>query len=145
MIGFVAVERRAAEPVMPLHLFANRVFTSTSVIGFVVGFAMFGALAYLPQYMQCQGNLPDPSGLKLLPMMMGLLLTSIGTGQLVSRSGRYKIFPMVGTALMTGVFLLSTDGHADELLARLAVPAPRGGHRCVDASAGHRGAERGGL
>jgi DNA-binding MarR family transcriptional regulator len=112
VIGFVAVERRAAEPVMPLHLFANRVFTSTSVIGFVVGFAMFGALAYLPQYMQVvRGTSPTLSGLKLLPMMVGLLLTSIGTGQLVSRWGRYKIFPMVGTALMTaGLFLLSTMG-----------------------------------
>ena len=112
LIGFVAVERRAAEPVMPLHLFANRVFTSTSVIGLVVGFAMFGALAYLPQYMQIvRGTSPTLSGLKLLPMMVGLLLTSIGTGQLVSRWGRYKIFPMVGTALMTAaLFLLSTMG-----------------------------------
>jgi DNA-binding MarR family transcriptional regulator len=112
VIGFVAVERRAAEPVMPLHLFANRVFTSTSVIGFVVGFAMFGALAYLPQYMQVvRGTSPTLSGLKLLPMMVGLLLTSIGTGQLVSRWGRYKIFPVAGTATMTaGLFLLSTMG-----------------------------------
>ena len=110
--GFVAVERRAAEPVMPLHLFANRVFSSTSVIGFAVGFAMFGALAYLPQYMQVvRGVSPTLSGLRLLPMMLGLLLTSIGTGQLVSRWGRYKIFPMVGTAVMTvALFLLSTMG-----------------------------------
>jgi EmrB/QacA subfamily drug resistance transporter len=107
--GFVAVERRAVEPVMPLHLFANRVFTSTSVIGFAVGFAMFGALAYLPQYMQVvRGVSPTLSGLRLLPMMVGLLVTSIGTGRLVSRWGRYKIFPMVGTALITvGLFLLS--------------------------------------
>ena len=110
--GFVAVERRAAEPVMPLHLFTNRVFSSTSVIGFAVGFAMFGALAYLPQYMQVvRGVSPTLSGLRLLPMMLGLLLTSIGTGQLVSRWGRYKIFPMVGTAVMTvGLFLLSRMG-----------------------------------
>jgi len=112
--GFVAVERRAEEPVLPLHLFANRVFTSTSVIGFAVGFAMFGALAYLPQYMQVvRGVSPTLSGLRLLPMMLGLLLTSIGTGQLVSRWGRYKIFPVVGTAVMTfGLYLLSLMGTA---------------------------------
>ena len=86
--AFVAVERRAAEPVMPLHLFANRVFSSTSVIGFAVGFAMFGALAYLPQYMQVvRGVSPTLSGLRLLPMMLGLLLTSIGTGCSSSAGG----------------------------------------------------------
>jgi EmrB/QacA subfamily drug resistance transporter len=110
--GFVVAERRAAEPVLPLHLFANRVFTSTSVIGFAVGFAMFGALAYLPQYMQVvRGISPTLSGLRLLPMMLGLLITSIGTGQLVSRWGRYKIFPVMGTAVMTvGLYLLSRMG-----------------------------------
>jgi len=110
--GFVAVERRAAEPVLPLHLFANRVFSSSSVIGFAVGFAMFGALAYLPQYMQVvRGISPTLSGLRLVPMMAGLLITSIGSGQLISRWGRYKIFPVVGTALMTvGLYLLSLMG-----------------------------------
>jgi MFS family permease len=110
--AFVAVERRVAEPVVPLHLFGNRVFTSSSVIGFAVGFAMFGALAYLPQYMQVvRGVSPTQSGLRLVPMMAGLLLTSIGTGQLVSRWGRYKIFPVVGTAVMTvGLYLLSLMG-----------------------------------
>ena len=110
--GFVLVERRAAEPVLPLHLFGNRVFTSASVVGFAVGFAMFGALAYLPQYMQVvRGISPTLSGLRLLPLMVGLLLTSIGTGFLVTKWGRYKIFPVVGTALMTlGLFLLSRLG-----------------------------------
>jgi len=108
------VERRAAEPVLPLHLFANRVFSSASSAGLVIGFAMFGALAYLPQYMQVvRGTSPTASGLRLLPMMAGLLLTSIGTGQLVSKWGRYKIFPVVGTAVMTvGLFLLSLMGVA---------------------------------
>ncbi len=111
-VGFVLVERRAAEPVIPLNLFANRVFSSASVVGFAVGFAMFGALAYLPQYMQVvRGISPTLSGLRLLPLMVGLLLTSIGTGFLVSKWGRYKIFPVVGTALMTlGLFLLSRLG-----------------------------------
>jgi EmrB/QacA subfamily drug resistance transporter len=107
--GFVMVERRAAEPVLPLSLFRNRVFTAASAVGLVVGFAMFGALSYLPQYMQIvKGVSPTSSGLRLLPMMAGLLATSIGTGQLVSRTGRYKIFPIVGTAVMTlGLYLLS--------------------------------------
>jgi EmrB/QacA subfamily drug resistance transporter len=112
LAGFVAVERRAAEPVIPLHLFANRVFTSASAVGFVIGFAMFGALAYLPQYMQVvRGDSPTSSGLRLLPMMVGLLATSIGTGLLVTKWGRYKIFPVTGTAVMTaGLFLLSRLG-----------------------------------
>ncbi len=108
-VGFVLAERRAAEPVLPLHLFRQRVFSAAGAIGFVVGFAMFGALTYLPQYMQIvKGVSPTSSGLRLLPMMAGLLLTSIGTGQLVSRWGRYKVFPVIGTAVMTlGLYLLS--------------------------------------
>ncbi len=109
VIGFVVVERRAAEPVLPLHLFRQRVFSAAGAIGFVVGFAMFGALTYLPQYFQVvKGVSPTVSGLRLLPLMAGLLLTSIGTGQLITRWGRYKVFPVVGTAIMTaGLFLLS--------------------------------------
>ena len=107
--AFLLAERRAAEPVLPLRLFRNRVFTASSVVGLVIGFTMFGALTYLPQYMQIvKGASPTESGLRLLPMMAGLLLTSITTGQLVSRWGRYKIFPIAGTAVMTlGLFLLS--------------------------------------
>ncbi len=110
--GFVVVERRAAEPVIPPRLFANGVFTSASVVGFAVGFSMFGALAYLPQYMQVvRGVSPTASGLRLLPLLVGLLLTSTGTGFLVTKWGRYKIFPVIGTALMTlGLFLLSRLG-----------------------------------
>ncbi len=110
--AFVVAERRAAEPVLPLGLFRNRIFTATSAIGFVVGFAMFGAITYLPQYMQVvRGVTPTTSGLELLPMMGGLLLTSIVSGQLISRYGRYKVFPVVGTALMAvGLWLLSMLG-----------------------------------
>jgi len=109
IILFVLVERRAAEPVLPLHLFANRVFTTSSILGFVVGFAMFGAITYLPQYMQIvRGASPTQSGLDLLPLMAGLLLTSITSGLLITKWGRYKVFPVVGTALMTiGMYLLS--------------------------------------
>lgn len=109
-VVFVLAERRASEPVLPLRLFGNRVFTAASAIGFVVGFAMFGAITYLPQYMQVvKGVSPTDSGLRLLPMMVGLLATSIGSGQLISRYGRYKVFPIAGTAVMAvGLFLLST-------------------------------------
>src|ERR1700751_1367895 len=111
-VGFVLVERRGAEPVIPPRLFANGVFTSASVVGFAVGFSMFGALAYLPQYMQVvRGISPTASGLRLLPLLVGLLLPSPGTGFLITKWGRYKIFPVIGTALMPlGLFLLSRLG-----------------------------------
>ena len=119
LVAFVLVERRAAEPVLPLRLFANRVFSVSSAVGFVVGFAMFGAITYLPQYMQVvRGASPISSGLELLPLMAGLLLTSTVSGILISRWGRYKIFPIVGTALMTaGMYLLSLLGVATGTLA----------------------------
>jgi EmrB/QacA subfamily drug resistance transporter len=118
-VAFVFAERHAAEPVLPLHLFRQRVFTAAGAIGFVVGFAMFGALTYLPQYMQIvKGVSPTTSGLRLLPMMAGLLATSIGTGQLISKWGRYKVFPVVGTAMLTaGLYLLSHLGVATSTLA----------------------------
>jgi EmrB/QacA subfamily drug resistance transporter len=122
LVAFVLVERRAAEPVLPLRLFANRVFTVCSAVGFVVGFAMFGAITYLPQYMQVvKGASPTSSGLQLLPLMAGLLLTSILSGILISRWGRYKVFPIVGTALMTvGMYLLSHLGVTTSTLAASA-------------------------
>src|SRR5262249_43624815 len=106
---FVWAERRAAEPVVPLHLFRNRVFSASSAVGFVVGFAMFGATAYLPQYEQIvKGVSPTISGLRLLPLMAGLLTSPIICGRLVSKWGRYRIFPIIGTATMTiGLYLLS--------------------------------------
>jgi MFS family permease len=112
IVIFVFVERRAVEPVLPLHLFANKVFSATSAIGFVVGFAMFGALSFLPLFLQVvRGVSPTTSGLQLLPMMAGLLMTSIGSGILISRWGRYKVFPVAGTAIMAvGLFLMSQMG-----------------------------------
>jgi EmrB/QacA subfamily drug resistance transporter len=111
---FLWAERRAVEPVIPLPLFANKVFSAASAIGFVVGFAMFGALTFLPLFLQdVKGVSPIESGVRLFPMMGGLLVASIGSGQLVSRSGRYKVFPVVGTALMTiGLYLMSLIGVA---------------------------------
>jgi EmrB/QacA subfamily drug resistance transporter len=109
LVLFVLVERRAAEPVMPLKLFRNPVFTQCSAIGFVVGLCMFGGLSYLPLFMQVvDGDSPTVSGLRLLPLMGGLLVASIGTGQLISKFGRYKIYPICGTLMMAlGLFLLS--------------------------------------
>jgi len=109
LIGFVWVEHRASEPVLPPALFRNRVFLVTSAIGFVVGFALFGALTYLPLFQQVvRGLSPTASGLQLVPLMVGLLCASIGSGQLISRTGRYKRFPIMGTAIAAiGLLLLS--------------------------------------
>ena len=113
LIGvFVLVERRAAEPVLPLHLFRLRAFSVTSLVGFIVGFAMFGAITYLPAFFQVvRGISPTISGVYLLPLMLGLLLVSIGSGQIISRTGKYRIFPIAGAAAMTvGLYLLSLMG-----------------------------------
>ncbi|MFF7048788.1 DHA2 family efflux MFS transporter permease subunit [Streptomyces griseorubiginosus] len=107
-VAFVAVERRAAEPVLPLKLFRIRTFALSAVIGFIVGFAMFGAMTYLPTFLQVvQGVSPTMSGVHMLPMVFGLLLSSTVSGQIVSRTGRWKVFPVAGTAVTTlGLLLL---------------------------------------
>lgn len=112
LIAFVYVEQRAAEPVLPMSLFRNRVFAVTSAVGFIIGLALYGTVTYLPLFLQVvNGASAQSSGLQLIPMMGGLLLTSIGSGALISRSGRYKIFPILGTAITAfGLFLLSTMG-----------------------------------
>ncbi|UQA95768.1 DHA2 family efflux MFS transporter permease subunit [Streptomyces halobius] len=108
LIAFVLVERRAAEPVLPLRLFTLRTFTLTAVIGFVIGFAMFGSMTYLPTFLQVvQGVSPTMSGVHMLPMVLGMLLSSTGSGQIVSRTGRYKVFPIAGTGVTAiGLLLL---------------------------------------
>ncbi|MFF1441857.1 DHA2 family efflux MFS transporter permease subunit [Streptomyces sp. NPDC058295] len=107
-VAFVAVERRAAEPVLPLKLFRIRTFTLSAVISFIVGFAMFGAMTYLPTFLQVvQGVSPTLSGVHMLPMVAGLLLASTASGQIVSRTGRWKMFPVAGTGVTTlGLLLL---------------------------------------
>ncbi len=106
---FLVVERRAAEPVLPLALFRNRTFTISVLVGLVVGFALFGSVTYLPLYLQIvQGASPTKSGLEMIPMMGGMLITSIFSGQFISRSGYYRKFPIIGTAIMSiGLFLFS--------------------------------------
>ncbi len=108
--SFVAVERRAAEPIMPLHLFRDRNFNLTTLAGLVLGVAMFGALAYLPTYLQMvTGAGATKAGLLMIPMMGGLLVTSTVSGQAVSRTGRYKALPIAGTLVVgLSLALLST-------------------------------------
>src|SRR6266699_1787249 len=125
-LGFILVEQRAVEPVLPLPLFRNAVFSLSSAIGFVVVFALSGATTYLPLFLQVvNGASPASSGLRLLPMILGLLLTSITSGQLISRWGRYKAFPIAGTAVMTlGMFLLSRlNEHTSVLVESLSMAA----------------------
>ncbi|HEY7393767.1 MAG TPA: MDR family MFS transporter, partial [Gemmatimonadaceae bacterium] len=106
---FIAVERRASEAVLPLSLFRNRTFVLTAMIGLIVGFALYGSVTYLPLFLQVvTGASPTDSGLEMLPLMVGMPVTSIVSGQIISLTGKYKPFPIAGTALMAlGLFLLS--------------------------------------
>lgn len=107
LAAFVLVERSAAEPILPMRLFRNRVFSVSSAIGFLVGAGLFGAVTFLPLYLQTvRGHGPTTSGLLMTPMMAGMLITSIGSGQAISRIGRYKPFPIAGTAIMAVGFVL---------------------------------------
>jgi EmrB/QacA subfamily drug resistance transporter len=104
--AFVLVERNASEPIMPLHLFKQRNFNLTTLSGLLIGISMFGALGYMPTYLQMvTGANATQAGLLMIPMMAALLVTSIGSGQLVSRTGRYKLLPIIGV-LIVGVSLL---------------------------------------
>jgi EmrB/QacA subfamily drug resistance transporter len=114
LIGFIIVERRATEPILPLSLFRNRIFVVSCAVGFIVGLAMFGSVTYMPLYLQVvRGVSPARAGLELTPMMAGVLVTSVGSGRLITRIGRYRMFPIIGTAVMTaGLALLATLGVA---------------------------------
>ncbi|TGB05712.1 MDR family MFS transporter [Streptomyces sp. MZ04] len=109
LIGFLFVQTKAAEPIMPLHIFKSRNFTLMSVIGFITGFVMFGAVLFLPLYQQSvQGASATNSGLLLLPMLGAMMVVSLVAGRVTTNSGRYKAFPIVGGALLVvGLFLLS--------------------------------------
>jgi EmrB/QacA subfamily drug resistance transporter len=122
LVVFVLLERSAAEPMIPPRLFTKRTFVVAAGVSFIIGFGMFGSIIYLPLFLQLvTGASATNSGLSMLPLMGGLLTTSIVSGQLISRTGRYKIFPVVGTALASlGMFLLSTmDAHTPRLVASL--------------------------
>jgi EmrB/QacA subfamily drug resistance transporter len=109
IVAFVVREMTAIEPIVPMYLFRLRVFTASNAAGFVIGIAMFGAIIYLPVYLQVvKGVSPTISGLLLLPLMVGLLGASIGAGQIITRRGRYRIFPIAGTLITTvGMALLA--------------------------------------
>ncbi|WNI21185.1 MDR family MFS transporter [Streptomyces sp. ITFR-16] len=109
---FCLVEFRAKEPMLPMRLFANPVFTVCSILSFIVGFAMLGAMIFLPTYLQyVDGDSATLSGVRTLPMVVGLLAASIFSGNVVSKTGRYRIFPVVGSLVMAaGLYLLSRMG-----------------------------------
>ncbi|MFE5812094.1 MDR family MFS transporter [Streptomyces sp. NPDC056479] len=109
---FCWAETRAAEPMLPMRLFANPVFSVCSALSFIVGFAMLGALTYLPTYLQyVDGDSATVSGVRTLPMVVGLLIASVFSGNVVSKTGRYRVFPVVGSLVMAvGLFLLSLMG-----------------------------------
>jgi EmrB/QacA subfamily drug resistance transporter len=109
LVLFVLVETRAAEPMLPMRLFKNPVFTVASVLSFIVGFAMLGGITFLPTYLQyVQGASATSSGLRMLPMVLGLLVAAMVSGTVISKTGRYRLFPIAGSILMTlGLFLLS--------------------------------------
>jgi EmrB/QacA subfamily drug resistance transporter len=113
---FVLIELRSAEPIIPMRLFRNSVFSVGNIYGFLSGVAMFGAIIFLPIYLQAvKGYSPTASGLALLPAILGIFSTSITSGQLITRTGRYKIYPVIGGVVLTlAMFLLS----------RLAVDTP---------------------
>jgi EmrB/QacA subfamily drug resistance transporter len=106
---FVLWERRAIEPILPLHLFRSAIFSVANGMGFTIGMAMFGAIIFIPLFLQIvYGVSPTSSGLRTIPLMAGLLVASILSGRAISRIGRYKAFPIAGTAvLVVGMYLLS--------------------------------------
>ncbi|MCS0600956.1 MFS transporter [Streptomyces sp. LP11] len=134
LVGFVFWQTRAAEPVLPLHIFKSRNFTLMSVIGFITGFVMFGATLFLPLYQQAvQGASATNSGLLLLPMLGAMLVTSMVAGRVTTNSGRYKVFPVAGGVLMiVGLYLLSLmDTETTRLTSGLYMAVLGAGMGCL--------------
>jgi MFS family permease len=112
LAALIWAEMRAREPILPTRLFRDPVFSTCSLLSFVVGFGMFGALAFLPTYMQyVDGVSATASGIRTLPMVLGLLITSTAAGQIIGHTGKYKVFPIAGTALIALSFLLMSSMH----------------------------------
>ncbi|MDQ0772805.1 EmrB/QacA subfamily drug resistance transporter [Streptomyces aurantiacus] len=109
LAAFCLVETRAAEPMLPMRLFGNPVFTVCSILSFIVGFAMLGAMTFLPTYLQyVDGDSATVSGVRTLPMVIGLLIASVFSGNVISKTGHYRIFPTIGALVMAvGLYLLS--------------------------------------
>ena len=112
LVAFLLIERRSAEPIIPLRLFGIANFSLATSLGFIAGFAMFGGITFLPQYQQfVQGASATNSGLLLMPMMIAAMVFSLGGGQIISRTGHYRVFPIIGTVLLAGgLWLFSTMG-----------------------------------
>ena len=114
-LGFILVlvyilwEKKAVEPILPLSLFKNQTFSLTSIIGFIIGAGMFGAIIMLPLYLQIiQGNTATQAGLKLIPLMLGILSATVTSGRVITKTGKYKKFPIAGTIIMSIGLLLMT-------------------------------------
>src|SRR6202167_3853050 len=109
LVIFVFIELRAPEPILPMRLFRSRVFSVCSVLSFIVGFAMIGSITFLPTFLQyVNGVSATLSGVRMLPMVLGLLVTALASGTIVSRTGRYRLFPVFGSAITAaGLYLLS--------------------------------------
>ncbi|MCS4265627.1 MDR family MFS transporter [Serratia sp. BIGb0163] len=108
--GFIYEERLASEPIIPLDLFRNRTFVLCALIGFIVGMSLFGSVTFLPLYLQVvKDSTPTQAGMQLLPLMGGIMLSSIISGRLISKRGKYRIFPIIGTlCALAGMVLLGT-------------------------------------
>jgi EmrB/QacA subfamily drug resistance transporter len=123
-VAWLVSARYAADPVIPLRLFRNRAFWVACAISLIIGIAMFGAISYLPTYLQIvTGVSPTTSGLLLTPLVAGIVVTAIGSGILITRTGRYKIFPIAGTVVIgIGLYLLSRLGvHTSHLQSSLDI------------------------
>jgi EmrB/QacA subfamily drug resistance transporter len=121
---FVLAERRSPEPIIPLRLFHNRVFRIANIFGFLAGMAMFGGIVFLPLYFQAvKGMSPTRSGLAMLPVVLGLFSSSVTSGRLISRTGRYKIFPTLGSAILIVAALFLSRVHADTSYWQIAISA----------------------
>ncbi|WNI19723.1 MDR family MFS transporter [Streptomyces sp. ITFR-21] len=134
LAAFLWAETRAAEPVMPLRIFRNGNFSLISLIGFLVGFTMFGAMTFLPLYQQTvQGASATNSGLLLLPLLLAMMVVSMVAGRFTTSTGKYKIFPIVGGGLMTvGLYLLSTmDVHTSRFTSGLFMAVLGAGMGCI--------------
>ncbi|MDP9363758.1 MAG: MFS transporter [Chloroflexota bacterium] len=119
---FVAIERRAEEPIIPLRLFANAVFSVGNLYGFLAGVVMFGTIIFLPLYLQAVlGMSPTRSGLAMLPAVFGIFFTSIGSGQLITRTGRYKRYPILGAGVLIVALLLMSQLRVETPYWQLAI------------------------
>ncbi len=113
-VAFVLVERKAQEPLIPLHLFKNRTFAISTTVGLIIGMGMFAALGFLPTFLQMStGSGVTESGYLMLPMMAGVMLTAIGSGFAITKTGRYRIYPIVGMAVATGGLMWLTQIQGD--------------------------------